>query len=124
MSPAATVEEFLAAVPSDARAALEELRKTIKTAAREAVEVISYGVPAFKYHGRPLVSFGAAKNHCAFYVQSPAVMEAHRNDLKDYDTAKGTVRFPADKPLPADLVQKLVKARIEENQALAAKKGK
>lgn len=75
----------------------------------------------FKLQG-PLVSFGAATNHCSFYVQSPAVMEAHKDELKAYDTSKGTIRFPADKPLPAALVKKLVKARIEENLARAAKK--
>ncbi len=74
--PSAEVDNVLAALPEDARTALEALRRTIAAAAPVAVESISYGVPAFKYRGRPLVSFGAAKNHCSFYVQSPAVMEA------------------------------------------------
>ena len=76
-------------------------------------------MPAFRYRGRPLVSFGAGKGHCAFYVQSPAVMEAHRAELEGYDTAKGTIRFAAAKPLPAPLVTKLVRARMAETDAPA-----
>jgi len=73
-----------------------------------------FGIPAFYNRERPLVSYGAGKSHCAFYVQSPAVMDAHREALEGYDTAKGTVRFQADQPLPAALVEKLVRARMEE----------
>jgi uncharacterized protein YdhG (YjbR/CyaY superfamily) len=115
--PAQDIDGFLAAQPAEVRAALERLRRTIQRAAPRATEAIAYGVPAFKLDGHPLVSFGAAKTHLAFYVQSPAVMEAHAADLEGYDTAKGTVRFPAAKPLPAALVTKLVKARIAENEA-------
>lgn len=111
------VEDYLAAVPEEARATLEVLRRTIKAVVPEATETISYGVPMFKHQGRPLVSFGATKNHCAFYVMSPSVMEAHEDELKPYDTSKGTIRFPAGKPLPATLVKKIVKARIEEIDA-------
>jgi uncharacterized protein YdhG (YjbR/CyaY superfamily) len=111
------IDEVLAGLPEETRSALEGLRRTIAKAAPEAVEVISYGVPAFKYRGRPLVSFGAGKQHCAFYVQSPAVMEAHRDELVGYETAKGTIRFAPGEPLPADLVTKLVKARIAETNA-------
>ena len=99
------------------RKALEDLRRTIAKAAPGAVEGIGYGVPAFRYRGRPLVSFGAGKNHCSFYVQSPAVMDAHRDELAGYDTAKGTIRFTADKPLPKGLVTKLVEARLAETDA-------
>lgn len=120
-SGSAEVDGFLAAFTAETRQALEELRRTIATAAPEAVEGIGYGVPAFKCRGRPLVSFGAAKDHCSFYVQSPAVMDAHRSDLKGYDTAKGTIRFAPDHPLPAELVTKLVKARIAETDAAARK---
>ena len=80
------------------------------------MEGIGYGVPAFKYRGRPLVSFGAAKSHCAFYVQSPAVMDAHKDDLAGYDTSKGTIRFVPDTPLPDELVTKLVRARMAETR--------
>ena len=122
-SPASEIDAFLARLPPEARAALEELRRTIAAAAPDAVEGIGYGVPAFKYRGRPLVSFGAGKSHCSFYVQSPAVMEAHQDELAGYDTARGTIRFPPAKPLPARLVTKLVKARIAETEAAARKWG-
>ena len=117
--PSTEIDNVLAALPEDARTALEALRRTIAAAAPEAVESISYGVPAFKYRGRPLVSFGAAKNHCALYVQSPAVMEAHRDELASYDTSKGTLRFAAGAPPPDALVTKLVQARIAETDASA-----
>jgi uncharacterized protein YdhG (YjbR/CyaY superfamily) len=113
---AATVEEFLAAIPQEQRVALEKLRTQIRAAVPEATESINYGVPAFKLGGRPLVSYAAAKDHCSFYVQSPAVMEAHAADLTGYETTKGTVHFSVDRPIPADLVTKLVKARIAETQ--------
>ena len=115
-APAKDVDEYLAAVPPEARVALEKLRKTIRAAAPRATEVISYRLPTFKYHG-PLVAFGAATKHCAFYVMSTSVIDAHRDELKGYDTGKGTVRFAAGEPPPAALVKKLVKARIEENEA-------
>ncbi len=108
------VEAYLATVPEDARATLIKLRKTIRAAAPNATEGISYHIPTFKYKGS-LVAFAAFPTHCSFYVMSPAVMEAHKDELKSYDTAKGTIRFPVNKPLPASLVKKLVKARIEEN---------
>ena len=117
--PSTEVDHVLAALPEDARTALAALRRTIAAAAPEAVESISYGVPAFKYRGRPLVSFGAAKNHCSLYVQSPAVMEAHRDELASYDTSKGTVRFAPGAPPPDALVTKLVQARMAETDATA-----
>ena len=113
------VDAFLADLPVETRAALENLRRAIAAAAPGAEESINYGVPAFKYRGRPLVSFGAAKSHCSFYVQSPAVMEAHRDELAAYDTSKGTVRFAPDAPLPDALVAKLVRARTAETDATA-----
>lgn len=113
-TPSPEVDTFLAGLAEAERIALQQLRQTIQAAAPDAVERIGYGVPAFYYQGRPLVSYGAGKSHCSFYVQSPAVMDEHRNDLEGYDTAKGTIRFQPDKPLPADLVEKLVRARMEE----------
>ena len=116
MAPANDVDAFLAAVPADKRAALERLRKTIKAAAPKATELINYGVPMFRLDGKNLVSYAAAANHCTFYVQSPAVMRAFAADLKDYKQGKGSVQFAPEKPIPAALVTKLVKARIAENR--------
>src|SRR5262245_13686092 len=112
-----TIDEYLAAVRDDQRAALEKLRKAIHTAAPKAEECISYGLAAYRLNGRALVAFGATPNHCAFYPMSSSTVEAHKADLKDFETSKGTVRFSPDKPLPASLVRKLVKARIAENES-------
>jgi uncharacterized protein YdhG (YjbR/CyaY superfamily) len=110
-----TIDEYLAALSDENRAALEKLRKTIKALAPEAEECISYQIPAFRLGGRMLVGFGATANHCAFYPMSSSTVAAHKDELKAHDTSKGTIRFQADKPLPVALVRKLVKARIAEN---------
>lgn len=110
-----TIDEYLATLSEDNRAALEKLRKAIKAAAPKAEECISYRLPAFRLDGKMLVAFGATASHCAFYPMSSSTVEAHQDDLKDYDTSKGTIRFQPDRPLPAALVRKLVKARIAEN---------
>ena len=116
MGPKAkTIDEYLATLSNDKRAALERLRETIRAAAPRAEECISYQLPAFRLDGKLLVAFGAWANHCAFYAGT--VMEAHKAELKDYDTSKGAIRFQADNPLPATLVRKLVKARIAKNAA-------
>ena len=117
MAAPTSVEDYLAALPEGSRAALEKLRKTIRAAAPEATEAISYQMPAFKDHGRVLVSYAAFKDHCSLFPMSTKVIEAHREELKPYFTGKGTIRFAADKPLPAALVKKIVKARLEENAA-------
>ncbi|MGH8871609.1 MAG: iron chaperone [Acidimicrobiia bacterium] len=111
------VDDLLAILPEQVRDALQQLREVIRAAAPGATERIGYGVPAFYYKNRPLVSYGAGKNHCSFYVQSPAVIESYQNELGGYDTAKGTVRFSADRPLPAALVEKLVRARMAETDS-------
>ena len=111
------IDSRLAALPDDVRNALEAIREQIAAAAPDAVETVSYGVPAFKYRGRPLVSFGAGRNHCAFYVQSPSVMAAHRDELAGWDTAKGTIRFSPDNAPPSELVTRLVRARLAETDA-------
>ena len=118
-----TIDEYLAGVSDDQRAALEKLRKTIRAAAPDAVECISYGLAAFKLDGKGLVAFGATASHCAFYLMSNSTVAAHQEELEKYDTSTGTIRFTADKPLPAALVRKLVKARIAENAALRKKSG-
>ncbi len=111
---AKAIDEYLAALSDDKRAALEKLRKTIRAAAPNAEECISYQLPAFRLNGM-LVAFGATANHCAFYPMSSSTVAAHKDELKDYDSSKGTIRFQPDNPLPTALVRKLVKARIAEN---------
>jgi len=119
-APARNVDEYLAGVPKEARTTLEKLRKTIKAAAPMASEVISYQMPMYKHHGM-VVGFAAFKDHCSIFPGS-AVIDAYKEELSRYQTSKGTIRFPADKPLPATLVKKLVKARIADNEARAKKK--
>jgi uncharacterized protein YdhG (YjbR/CyaY superfamily) len=121
---AATVGEYLRAVPAKQRAALEKVRKAIHAAAPGSIEAISYAIPAFKYRGRWLVYFAAFKNHNSLFPASKGFVTAYRKDLEGYYTSgKGTLRFEAEKPLPAALVKKLVKWRIKENEARAAKTG-
>ena len=108
-----TIDEYLAPLSNEKRAALEKLRSDIRAAAPQAQECISYQIPAFRLGGRLLVGFGAAANHCAFYPGALPV-EAHKEELKAYKTSKGTIRFQPDRPLPATLVRKLVKTRIAE----------
>jgi uncharacterized protein YdhG (YjbR/CyaY superfamily) len=107
------IDTYLADVDADKRIALEKLRRDVRAAARGAEECISYGIPAFKLEGRLLVAFGAAAKHCSFYPGAYPI-EACKRDLKPYSLSKGTIRFPADKPLPATLVRKLVRARLAE----------
>ena len=114
LPPPQDVEAFLSAQPDDVRAALLHLRAMIRAAAPDATEQLNYGVPAFKLRGRPFVSYGAGRDHCSFYVQSPAVMEAHAEQLMGYRTSKGTVQFTPANPLPDDLVKTLVRARADE----------
>lgn len=108
-----TIDEYLATLSDDKRAALEKLRKDIKVAMPGGEECISYGVPAFRLHGRMLVAFAAAAKHCSFYPGAFPI-KAHKKELKRHDTSKGTIRFQPDNPLPATLVRKLVKARVAE----------
>ncbi len=118
-----TIDEYLAALSDDTRAALEKLRKIIRAAAPKAEECISYQIAAFRLNGM-LVGFGATASHCAFYLMSGSMVEACKDELKNYDTSKGTIRFQADKPLPAALVRKLVKARMAENESRRGKSKK
>ncbi len=115
MRPPKNIDEYLARVPEPARTALAKLRKTIRSAAPRATEVISYQVPAFR-QARMLVGFGATARHCALYVMSGTLLAQYQDELKRFDTSKGTIRFQAAAPLPATLVKKLVKARIAENE--------
>ncbi len=116
LTAAKNIDAYLAAVPLAERRALEKLRNIIRAAAPKAVEKISYQMPIFMYQGM-LVGFAAFKEHCSFFVMGTEVMAAHKHELRPYSTAKATIRFPAEKPLPAALVKKLVRARIKENEA-------
>lgn len=111
----ANVDEYLAGVPQPARDTLSKIRSIIRSVVPpEAVEVISYRVPMWKYKGL-LVGFAAFSGHCSLFP-GDSVIKAFESELKDYSTSKGTIRFPVDRPLPAALVKKLVKARIAENE--------
>ena len=110
------VDDYLARVPEPARATLQKIRATIRSSVpAEATEGISYGMPAFRYKGT-LVGYAAFPNHCGLYPMSPPVLERFKDDLKQYSTSKGTIRFAIDKPLPTALVKKIVKARVAENE--------
>ena len=109
-----TVDEYMAALPEDRRAVLEELRRTIRTAAPEATETIAYGMPAFTTQGRFLVSFAAYKLHYSLFPASGAVKEALGAELTPYLAGRGTVRFRADSPIPAELVTRIVAVRVGE----------
>jgi uncharacterized protein YdhG (YjbR/CyaY superfamily) len=111
-----TIDEYLDALPENVRIALENLQKTIKSAAPKAEELISYQMPAYKYHGM-LVYFSAFKNHCSFFPGSSLPLPELEDELKSYRTSKGTLQFTSDKPLPASLVKKIVKARMKQNEA-------
>lgn len=117
-----TIDEYLAAIDVDKRAALQNLRKSIRAAVPKVEECITYGLPAFRLNGRFLVAFGAAANHCAFYPGSP--LQKFKLEFKNYDTSKGTIRFQPDKPIPSKLIKALVKARIEASGSSNIKKQK
>ena len=119
-----TIDEYLANAKPHQRKTLQKLRRTIQTAAPKAEECISYGIPAFRHNRRVLVFFGAWANHCAFYPGSAATLKNFRNELRNFETSKGTIRFSPDKPLPVAVVKKLVKTRIAENNDRANKKSR
>ena len=110
------VEQYLARVPEPARTTLNKIRAIIKSVVpSESTEAISYGMPAFKYKGG-LLGYAAFPNHCSLFPMSPPVIEAFKDELKNFETSKGTIRFPVDKPPSATLIKKIVKARIAENE--------
>ena len=108
------VDQYLESLPMDSRKALENLRKIIQDTVPYAEEGFSYGVPAFKLNNRPLVCYASFKNHCGFYPMSPEVLDSFAPDLVRFETAKGTIRFKADNPIPTSLIKRIVKARLKE----------
>ena len=114
-----SIDEYLAGVSDEKRAALQQLRKTILGVIPKAEECISYQMPAFRHDGRVLVYFAAQANHCAFYPGG--TVNEFKDDLEGYETSKGTIRFQPDRPIPASLVRRIVKARVAQNAAKAGK---
>ncbi len=110
-----TIDEYIKASPKDVQSILQRLRLTIQKAAPEAVETISYQMPTFKLNGKGLVYFAAFKNHIGFYP-IPSGIEAFKKELSRYKQGKGSVQFPIDKPIPYDLVRRIVRFRAKENQ--------
>jgi uncharacterized protein YdhG (YjbR/CyaY superfamily) len=111
-----TVDEYLAGIPEPARSTLKKMRAAIRSAVPpQATEIISYRIPAFKHNG-VLVWFAAFSDHCSLFPTA-AVIATFKNELKGFPTSKGTIQFPADKPLPTALIKKLVKARVAQNES-------
>jgi uncharacterized protein YdhG (YjbR/CyaY superfamily) len=117
-----TIDDYLETVSDDQHAALERLRRTIRAMVPRAEECISYGIPAFRLDGRVLVFFAAARHHCSFFPGAHPI-DALKNDLTAYSTSTGTVRFTPDAPLPAALVRKLVKTRLDEHARIVHGRG-
>ncbi|MCA9954943.1 MAG: DUF1801 domain-containing protein [Anaerolineales bacterium] len=122
MEKPTTIDEYIAAFPADVQEILQKVRETIKTAAPQATEAISYGMPTFKLEGN-LVHFGAFKTHLGFYP-IPSGLEQFKEELAQYKGGKGSVQFPFDQPMPYGLITKIVEFRVTENLAKAAAKKK
>lgn len=117
-----TIDEYIAGYPPDVQAILQQIRQTIREAAPDAEEAISYQLPTFRLHGN-LVHFGAFKSHIGFYP-TPTGIEKFQKELSVYQGAKGSVRFPLDQPIPYALIKRIVKFRVKENRAQAAARSK
>jgi len=113
MPTAASVDEYIAAQPDATQTRLRELRASVRAAAPESREVISYGMPTYKFPSGGSVHFGAAKHHCALYG---AAIDRFADELRDFEKSRGTLRFPLDRPIPEDLVRRLVRATVVEKQ--------
>lgn len=120
MKTAASVDEYIAAAEPTMKKALKDIRKTIKSTAPKAEEVISYQMPGYKYHGM-LVFFAAWKNHISLYP-APWGADALKKEMSAYEGSKGTIKFPLDKPMPLALIKKMVKYRMKENELKASLK--
>lgn len=114
MADPATVEGYFAALSEESRAALDQVRATIRAAAPDATELISYRMPAFRAHGRILVYYAAFKDHCSLFPATEVLRSSLGADLEPYLAGKGTIRFPADRPLPLGLVTRIVEVRLGE----------
>ena len=115
-----SVDDYLNELPDDIYSALENIRQIIKFLVPDAEETISYQVPSYKHKGM-LVGFGASKDHCSFFVMSSTLLKDFEEDIKDFDTSTGTIRFTPDKPIPNDLITRIVMARLAENEAKKSK---
>jgi len=115
-----SVDEYLNELPDDVYTVLENIRQIIKFLVPDAEETISYQVPSYKHKGM-LVGFGASKDHCSFFVMSSTLLKDFDEDIKDFDTSTGTIRFTPDKPIPNDLITRIVMARLAENEAKSKK---
>lgn len=122
MARPTSVDEYLASLPPDRAAAMEQLRQTIRAAAPDAAEVISYNMPAFKTHGQFLVSFDAFKAHYSLFPASEGVVDGLGDRIAPFLSGRGTIRFPADRALPLDLVTRIIGIRLAENDAEAARR--
>lgn len=109
------VDEYLAAAPEPHRGTLNQLRAMLREILPEAEEALSYGVPAFKVNGKPVAGYAAMKKHCSYFPHSGSVLPMIGEDLGDYKWSKGTLQFPPDRPLPRQLVERLVALKLEEN---------
>lgn len=119
---AGSIDEYVAGFPAATRRVLEEVRGIVRSAAPDATEKISYGVPTFHLNGN-LVHFAAFERHLGFYP-TPSAIEAFRDELAEYRSAKGSVQFPLDRPMPGDLIRRIVEFRVEENTRVRPKKGR
>ncbi len=119
-----SVDEYLKALPLKVQKTLGQVRKAILSACPKAEEIVSYRIPAYKYNGRIIIFFAAFKNHCSIYAMGYKLIEKFRNSLKNYEISGTTIHFPLDKPLPASLVKRIVKARMKENEERRLKKKK
>lgn len=108
--------KYISQFPKDVQVILEKMRETIKKSAPKSEETMSYGIPTFDMNGKHLVHFAAFKNHVGFYP-TPSGISKFQKEMSDYETAKGSVKFPLDKTIPFDLIKEIVEFRVEENKS-------